>query len=93
MIIMIHSASAVHDNMRGHTGGIMSYGTGIVDEKSSKQKMNTRSSTETEHVVTSEYRPKQIFFKLFMEAQGHKPNMILVKDNESEIWMLINGKA
>jgi len=56
MIVMIDSAHAVHDNMRGHTGGIMSYGTGIVDEKSSKQKMNTCSSTETEHVGTSCHR-------------------------------------
>jgi len=28
-----------------------------------------------------------------MEAQGHKPNMILVKDDKSKIWMLVNGKA
>jgi len=93
MIVMIDSAHAVHDDMRGHTGGITSYGTGIVDEKSSKQKMNTRSSTETEHVGTSEYMPKPIFFELFMEAQGYKQNIILAKDNESEIRMLVNGKA
>jgi len=93
MIVMIDSAHAVHDDMRGHTGGITSYGTGIVDEKSSKQKMNTCSSTETEHVGTSEYLPKPIFFELFMGAQGYKPNIILSKDNESEIRMLVNGKA
>ena len=27
-----------------------------------------------------------------MEAQGYKPKIILAKDNESEIHMLINGK-
>ena len=32
MIVMIDSAHAVHDNMRGHTGGITSYGTSIVDK-------------------------------------------------------------
>ena len=62
MVVMVDSAHAVHDDMRGHTGGIMSYGTSIIDEKSSKQKMNTQSSTETEHVGTSEYLPKPIFF-------------------------------
>ena len=92
MLVMIDSAHAVHDDMRGHTGGITSYGTGIIDQKSSKQKMNTRSSTETEHVGTSEYLPKPIFFELFMEAQGYKPKMTLAKDNQSEIRMLINGK-
>ncbi|WP_288992895.1 Ty1/Copia family ribonuclease HI, partial [uncultured Marinobacter sp.] len=93
MIVMIDSAHAVHDDMRGHTGGVTSFGTGIVDEKSSKQKMNTRSSTETEHVGTSKYLPKPIFFELFMGAQGYKPHTILAKDNESEIRMLVNGKA
>ena len=93
MIVMIDSAHAVHDDMRGHTGGITSFGTGIVDQKSSKQKMNTRSSTETEHVGTSEYLTKPIFLELFMEAQGYKPKITLAKDNESEIRMLVNGKA
>ena len=93
MVVMIDSAHAVHDNMRGHTGGVTSFGTGIIDQKSSKQKMNTRSSTETEHVGTSEYLPKPIFLELFMDAQGYTPNMVLCKDNESEIRMLLNGKA
>jgi hypothetical protein len=90
---MIDSAHAVHNDMRGHTGGITSFGTGIIDQKSSKQKMNTRSSTETEHVGTSEYLPKPVFFELFMGAQGYKPHTTLAKDNESEIRMLLNGKA
>ena len=93
MIVMIDSAHAVHDNMRGHTGGIISFGTGLVDQKSSKQKMNTCSSTETEHVSTSEeYLPKPIYFELFMGAQGYKPKTILAKDNKSEIRMLNNRK-
>jgi hypothetical protein len=36
--------------MRGHTGGAMSFGTGIIHGKASKQKLNTKSSTETEVV-------------------------------------------
>ena len=59
---MIDSAQAMYENMKGHTGGITSFGTGIVDQKSSKQKMITQSSTETEHVGTSEYLPKPIYF-------------------------------
>ena len=61
MIVLIDSVHAVHDNMREHTGVITSFGTGLVDQKSSKQNMNTRSSTEIEHVGTSEYLPKAVF--------------------------------
>ena len=32
MIIMVDSAHAVHDNMRGHTGGLISFGTGVIDQ-------------------------------------------------------------
>ena len=84
MCVMIDSAHTVHENMRGHTGGITSFGTGVVDQKSSKQKMSTRSSTKIEHVGTSEYLPKP--------TQGYKSHTILGKDNESEIRMLRNRK-
>ena len=50
MLVMIDLAHVVHPNMRGHTEGITTFGTGIIDQKSAKQKMNCRSSTETEHI-------------------------------------------
>ena len=36
---------AVHPNMRGHTGGGLTLGTGFPISVSTKQKLNTRSST------------------------------------------------
>ena len=40
MITFVDAVHSVHPIMRGHTGGCISFGTGIIDEKSSKQKMN-----------------------------------------------------
>ena len=54
--------------MKGHTGGIITFGTEVIDKQSSTQKMNSRSSTETEQIGTGEYLPKIIFFELFMEG-------------------------
>ena len=90
LLTMIDSAHAVHEkDMRGHTGSITTMGTGVLDTKSSKQKMNTRSSTETEFVGTSEALPKTIFRCHFMEAQGYKIKWnVLGKDNESEMKLL-----
>ena len=51
----IDAAYAVHPNMRIHTGGVMSMGLGVVHAKSSKQKLNTKSSTEAEVVGMSDY--------------------------------------
>lgn len=94
MLTMIDSAHAVHEkDMRGHTGSVVTMGTGVIDTKSSKQKMNTRSSTECEFVGTSEALPRTIFRNLFMEGQGYKIKWnVLAKDNESEIKMLNNGR-
>ena len=67
MLVIIDSAHAVHPNIRGHTGGITTFGTGIIDQKSVRQKMNSRSSTETEHIGTSEY-PQSTFHRAVHES-------------------------
>ena len=48
---------AVHENIRGHTGGCMSCGVGIIHGKASKQKLNKKSTTESVVVAVSEYAP------------------------------------
>ena len=53
----IDAAYAVHNNMRSHTGGAISMGYGIIHGKSGKQKINVKSSTESELVGTCEYIP------------------------------------
>ena len=89
----IDSSYAIHPNMKGHTGGVMSYGTGIIHARSGKQKLNVKSSTECELVGTSEYYPYNIWQLMFMEAQGYKlMNNILYQDNQSTIRILNNGR-
>ena len=41
----------VHEDFKSHTGGIMTLGTGAAQAVSSKQKLNARSSTESELVA------------------------------------------
>ena len=89
----VDASYAVHPNMRGHTGGTMSYGTGVIHAKSNKQKLNVKSSTECEIVATSEYCPFNIWIMMFMEAQGYPlKNNILLQDNQSAIRIEKNGR-
>ena len=44
----VDASYAVHPNMRGHTGATMTLGKGSICSMSSKQKINARSSTESE---------------------------------------------
>ena len=44
----VDAAYAVHPDMKSHTGGITSFGLGGFMGQSTKQKLNTKSSTEAE---------------------------------------------
>ena len=70
--------------MRSHTGGLLTFGRGIIHGKSSKQKLNVKSSTEAEIVGVSEYLPYTLWLGHFLEAQGYKlKNNIVHQDNQS----------
>ena len=89
----VDASYAIHDNMRGHTGGAMSFGWGVVHEKAAKQKLNTKSSTESEVVGVSEYVPHKIQMINFIDAQGYKlKKCVLYQDNQSSIKMEKNGR-
>ena len=42
----VDASYAVHEDMKSHTGGAISFGWGAMMCKSTKQKLNTKSSTE-----------------------------------------------
>ena len=90
----VDAAFAVHPDMKSHTGGVISFGTGGIACKSSKQKLNTKSSTESEFVGASDYLPNTIWVKTFLEAQGyHISENIFEQDNESAIKLEKNGRV
>ena len=84
---------ALHCYMKGHTGGITSVGRGAVIHNCSKQKLNTKSSTESEVVGVSDYLPHTMWAKYFLEAQGyHLARNVFYQDNTSAIKMITNGR-
>ena len=86
-------AHAVHRDMRGHTGLMMTFGQGAVYARSLKQKLNTRSSTETELVSFDDGMPQNLWALYFTKHQGRflKDN-IAYQDNTSTMRMEENGK-
>ena len=90
----IDASYAVHPNMRGHTGGVISFGHGIVHIKASEQKINVKSSTECELVGLSEYVPYSLWLGYFLEEQGYKLKSNLIhQDNQSAMKMEVNGRT
>jgi hypothetical protein len=54
--------------MRGHTGGAMTMGMGFPLDKSTKHKLNTRSSMESEIVAVNNLILQILWAHLFMKA-------------------------
>ncbi|KAI2502074.1 Reverse transcriptase (RNA-dependent DNA polymerase) [Fragilaria crotonensis] len=89
----VDASYAVHPDMKSHTGGLLSFGTGGLICKSGKQKLNTRSSTEAEVVGASDYLPNIIWVHMFLEKQGYKmKESIMGQDNESAMKLEKNGR-
>jgi hypothetical protein len=80
--------------MRGHTGGAMTMGRGFPLDRSTKHKLNTRSSTESEIVAVDNLILQILWACLFMKAQGFVvTNNILYQDNMSAMLLETNGQA
>ena len=85
----VDAAFAVHNGMRGYTGAHMTLGQGTVVGISTKQKLNTHSSIESELVGVDEPLPMILLSRLFGIAQ-----LMNIDDNSiSAIYMETNGKA
>ena len=89
----IDVAYGVPSDMRSHTGGGITFGTGTITSKSSKQKLNVKSSTEGEVVGMSDYVAFPIWLRYFLQEQGYdvKEN-IVYQDNQSAMKIEMNGK-
>ena len=89
----VDASYAVHPDMKSHTGGVMSFGTGGFVCKSSKQKLNTKSSTEAEVVGASDYLPNTLWIQMFLAAQGYElESNFFEQDNESAMKLEKNGR-
>jgi len=90
----VDATYAVHPDMKSHTGGGVLLGWGAIMCKLSKQKLNTKSSTEAEVVGASNYLPNTIWAKMFLGSQGYVlMENIFAQDNQSAMRLERNGRA
>jgi hypothetical protein len=90
----VDASYAVHPDMKSHTGGALSLGRGVIYGTSKRQKLNTKSSTESELVGVDDVLPQILWTLYFLEAQGYKiRDNILYQDNKSSILLETNGRG
>jgi hypothetical protein len=85
---------AVHSDMKSHTGAVFTMGKGAILSSLTKQKVNSRSSTESEMIGIDDKISKVLWVKHFLEWQGFKVKLNLIyQDNTSSMKLEQNGKA
>ena len=92
----VDASYASYDNMREHTGGIMSIGKdggGSIISISKKQKLKTKSSTEAELIGADDAMPQMLWTRYFLERQGCGiDKIIFYQDNMSAMLLEKNRK-
>mmetsp|Transcript_7928 Transcript_7928/g.11457 ORF Transcript_7928/g.11457 Transcript_7928/m.11457 type:complete len:124 (+) Transcript_7928:773-1144(+) len=89
----IDGAHAVHHDMWGHTATVMTLGKRAAYSSSSKQKINTMSSTETELIAVNDKMGQVLWTKYFLEGQGYDAPIVLLQDNKSTVLLEKHGRA
>ena len=90
----VDASYAVHPNMKSHTGGMMSLGKGTIYGASTRQKLNTKSSTESELVAVNDLMPQVLWTRYFLEAQGYDIKYsIMHQNNQSSMKLEKHGRA
>jgi hypothetical protein len=87
----VDASFAVHTNMRRHTGVGLMLGRGFPIISSIKQKLNTKSSTESKLIGVDDMIPSILLTRYFLKACVD--NKIIFQDNHSAMLLERNGKA
>jgi hypothetical protein len=93
----------IHNDTRRHTGAVLSLGQGALMLMSSKQKINTKSSTEAELVGVDDAMNFVVWIQLFMGEQlklvsndsalsKFMHESVILQDNTSTVQLEKNGK-
>ena len=90
----VDGSYGIHPDARIQTGGTVSLGKGSFISTSINQRLNTRSSTETEIVAADDLMPHLCWMNYFLDCHGYNVNStIMYQDNQSAILPENNGRA
>ena len=73
VIAYIDASYGVHVNGKSHTGSVITFGKGAIHARSAKQKLVSKSSTESELVALSDEASPVLWMRNFLLHQGYQP--------------------
>ncbi len=88
----VDASHQIHDDCCGHTGAILTFGAGAITSSLNKQKLNTKSSTESKLVAMYDKLGDILWTRHFLEAQDYMISAnIVFQDNMSNLSLEKNG--
>jgi len=96
--VYIDASHGIHADRRGHTGVVLMMGGSVIYCRSMRQKRNTKSSTETELMATTDQVPNTLWVSHFLEAL-HIPSFTSIpvvhckQDNQSTMTLINKGPS
>ena len=94
VVAFTDASFGIHANFMSHTGATITLGGGPVFAKSSKQRLVTKSSTESELVGLSDSASQVIWTRNFLIAQGYDMAPAIIKqDNMSTLALAAKGRS
>ena len=90
----VDGSHQIHEDCRGQTGSLVTFGQGAVASSSNKMKCNTKSSTETEIISFADKLADIVWMRYFLECQGYTiDEYIVFQDNMSAMSLEKNGRV
>jgi hypothetical protein len=88
----VDASHQLHDDCKGHTGSILTFGRGATTSSSTKHKVPAKSSCESEIIGLYDKISDVLWTHQFLKAQGYKINTnIVYQDNMSTLSLAKNG--
>ena len=82
----VDASHAMHPDGKGHAGGTLTLGEGVACNQSAKQKLNARSSAESELAGADDLMPQILWTNCFLKAQGHTSTATMLnQENKSAV--------
>ena len=91
--VFVDASFATHHDRKSHSGCAILLGGGAIYAKSSRQKINSKSSTEAELIAISDSTEKVIWLRNFVRSQGYELHFALHQDNTSTIRLIERGTS
>ena len=90
--VYIDASYGVHEDLKSHSGMVITLGQGAIVAMSTKQKCVSKSSTEAELIAVTDLLPEAFHLKKVIQAvTGKDVKIVLYQDNQATISMIKNG--